>query len=78
MSSSATKPMRESALLEEAPIKLGKHEEIARLAYSYWEAAGCPSGSAEQDWLRAEGDLDGGHSDAERHGTAPAPYFAVR
>jgi hypothetical protein len=31
-----------------------EHEEIARLAYSYWEARGCTGGSAEEDWLRAE------------------------
>lgn len=29
-------------------------EEIARLAYSYWEARGFQGGSAEEDWLRAE------------------------
>lgn len=29
-------------------------EQIARLAYSYWEARGCRDGSPEQDWLRAE------------------------
>ena len=29
-------------------------EEIARLAYSYWEARGCPQGSAWEDWFRAE------------------------
>jgi hypothetical protein len=33
------------------------HEEIARLAYSYWQACGCQDGSSEQDWLRAERDL---------------------
>ncbi|MBZ5576886.1 MAG: DUF2934 domain-containing protein [Acidobacteriia bacterium] len=31
--------------------------EIARLAYSYWEARGCQGGSAEEDWLRAENEL---------------------
>jgi hypothetical protein len=30
------------------------HEEVARLAYSYWEARGCQGGSPEEDWLRAE------------------------
>lgn len=30
------------------------HEEIARLAYSYWEARGRKGGSAEEDWRRAE------------------------
>ena len=33
--------------------------EIARLAYSYWEARGCRGGSAEEDWLRAERELLG-------------------
>lgn len=27
---------------------------IERLAYSYWQERGCPDGSAEEDWLRAE------------------------
>jgi hypothetical protein len=34
-----------------------KGEEIARLAYSYWEARGCEEGAAEEDWVRAERDL---------------------
>lgn len=33
------------------------HEEIAKLAYQYWEARGRPLGSPEQDWLQAERDL---------------------
>jgi hypothetical protein len=37
-----------------APQTADEHEEIARLAYSYWEARGCTGGSAEEDWLRAE------------------------
>jgi len=32
-------------------------EEIARLAYSYWEARGCQGGSPEEDWHRAEREL---------------------
>ena len=31
--------------------------EVARLAYSYWEARGCQGGSPEDDWLRAEQEL---------------------
>ena len=30
------------------------YQEIAALAYSYWEARGCQGGSPEEDWLRAE------------------------
>ena len=32
-------------------------DDIARLAYTYWQARGCPAGSPEEDWLRAESDL---------------------
>jgi hypothetical protein len=32
-------------------------EQIAKLAYSYWEARGRQDGLAEQDWLRAECEL---------------------
>jgi hypothetical protein len=43
----------ESELLE-APTD---REEIARLAYSYWQARGCPNGSPEEDWFCAEREL---------------------
>jgi len=33
------------------------HDEIARLAYSYWEAAGRRQDSSLDDWLRAEREL---------------------
>ncbi len=33
------------------------HDEIAELAYSYWEARGKPNGSALEDWVRAEREL---------------------
>ena len=32
-------------------------EEIAALAYLYWEARGCQGGSPAEDWLRAEQEL---------------------
>lgn len=32
-------------------------EEIAKLAYSYWEARGCQGGSPEEDWFRAQREL---------------------
>ena len=31
--------------------------EIARLAYSYWEARGGQGGSSEEDWRKAEREL---------------------
>lgn len=32
-------------------------EEIAQLAYRYWESRGSQGGSSEEDWLRAEQEL---------------------
>jgi hypothetical protein len=34
-------------------------DDIARLAYSFWEARGYAGGSSEEDWLRAERELRG-------------------
>jgi len=36
-----------------APV-LNPHDEIARIAYGFWEARGREHGYHEQDWLRAE------------------------
>jgi len=33
------------------------HQEIAELAYRHWLARGCPVGSPEIDWFRAEEEL---------------------
>src|SRR5262245_30621566 len=34
------------------------HAEIALLAYSFWVSRGCQGGSPEEDWLRAEQQLN--------------------
>ena len=34
-----------------------KQECIALLAYRYWQERGCPEGSPEEDWLRAESEI---------------------
>ena len=31
-----------------------EHERISTLAYFYWQQRGCPEGSPEEDWARAE------------------------
>ena len=33
------------------------HEEVAQLAYHYWEARGGPLDSPKEDWFRAEQDV---------------------
>jgi hypothetical protein len=42
---------------EAPPANTDNYEQTAALAYSYWEARGCPEGSSEEDWYRAESDL---------------------
>ena len=42
------------------------HEDIERLAHSYWEARGRTGGSPEEDWARAERELK-----AQRAAAAP-------
>lgn len=34
------------------------HEDISKLAYSLWQARGCPEGSPEEDWFNAESALN--------------------
>ncbi|MFZ0335407.1 MAG: DUF2934 domain-containing protein [Candidatus Acidiferrales bacterium] len=29
------------------------HEDVSTLAYSLWQARGCPEGSPEEDWFNA-------------------------
>ena len=36
---------------------LGDPDEIAKRAYSYWLARGCPENSPDEDWFRAEQEL---------------------
>jgi hypothetical protein len=49
----------EARINDEARINNARTEDIARLAYSIWEARGCQDGSPEEDWLQAEQQLIG-------------------
>jgi hypothetical protein len=39
-------------------LAVSRQEKIALLAYSYWVQRGCHGGSAEEDWLRAEREIN--------------------
>jgi hypothetical protein len=39
------------------PVRVVKQEEIAQLAYFYWETRGYQGGSSQDDWFRAEQEL---------------------
>ncbi len=43
----------------ETPVQNPNTEDIARLAYSLWEARGRQDGSADEDWFHAEQELLG-------------------
>jgi len=47
-------PVTEGAVVAQMSAS---REEIARLAYSYWEARGRNGGCPDEDWLRAEQEL---------------------
>jgi Protein of unknown function (DUF2934) len=47
----------EARINSEARINNARTEDIARLAYSLWEARGCQGGSPEEDWFQAEQQL---------------------
>ena len=32
-------------------------QRVAQLAYRYWELRGCPIGSSDEDWYRAEHEI---------------------
>ena len=53
-----------------------RRHTIERVAYSLWEKAGRPQGTAEADWYHAEAMVDGmmapGHNGHGAHGSAEA------
>lgn len=54
--SSAKPAVPETAPSPAVVIDLSR-EDVARLAYSYWEARGYQGGSPLEDWVRAENEL---------------------
>ena len=51
----AEAPHREA--LNEHGIAIFGHEDVAALAYTRWQARGCPDGSPEEDWFHAAQEL---------------------
>jgi hypothetical protein len=50
-----TAPDRKGAVRD---VPAYDEERVARLAYFFWEARGCQGGSPEEDWFRAERELN--------------------
>jgi hypothetical protein len=43
-----------SAPVTSSSVNVDPSEEIARIAYGYWQARGCVGGDPLEDWVRAE------------------------
>jgi hypothetical protein len=54
--STAAEPVATQSATQPAP-NTASPDQIAALAYSYWVARGYQGGSQEEDWLRAEQEL---------------------
>jgi hypothetical protein len=39
-------------------VAASKRNKITLLAYTYWLQRGCPDGSPDEDWFRAEREID--------------------
>ena len=48
-------PIREIDLIEEDMQE--QRDEIAKVAYSYWQTRGCEDGHDVEDWLMAEDEV---------------------
>ena len=56
--SEEAKPVVQAPEICAAPAPyIPTQEQIAALAYTYWESRGYQGGSSEEDWLRAENEL---------------------
>jgi hypothetical protein len=53
----------EVQITSEAETQVVSANDIANLAYRLWQERGCPIGSPEEDWFRAEGLLTAGTSE---------------
>jgi hypothetical protein len=53
----ATKVAYETQLHPEQPERTVAHSDISALAYQLWQDRGCPDGSPEEEWYRAERQL---------------------
>jgi hypothetical protein len=58
---------------QQKPQRPPTEEEIAELAYRYWEEEGQPEDRAEEHWLRAVEELREWHSPVPPEGEAGLP-----
>ena len=54
MAEPASRPTQQYSPPVHATSAEPTHEQLAALAYALWQERGCPHGSPEVDWLKAE------------------------
>jgi len=57
MAADASESSTAHVSVEDEPEIIPTEQEIAKLAYSLWQARGSVDGSPEDDWFRAEQEL---------------------
>jgi len=62
----AVAPAMEEQIPSPAETQVLSTDDIAALAYRLWQERGCPIGSPEEDWFRAEGLLTAPEPEAGR------------
>ena len=57
MAHPAMKRIEETSKPQQPATRTITHSDIAALAYQLWQDRGCPDGSPEEDWYKAEEQL---------------------
>jgi hypothetical protein len=63
---------------KEVPVESAAEEHIAALAYEFWKLRGRPIGSPEEDWFRAEKQLNQGEPLFSIHKSLPSKTGRTR
>jgi hypothetical protein len=53
----AKEATKQAVAAQAEPGEIPNYDQIASLAYQLWQERGCPEGSPDEDWLRAEQEL---------------------
>lgn len=53
-------------------FETAQHHRVEELAYEFWERRGSPLGSPDEDWFRAQAELNGAQQEQE------LPVYALR
>ena len=76
-----TTTTRDSGITTTAHEEISEPEnqqEVAALAYGFWQARGCPEGTPEEDWFRAEREIAASKRIVQKEMVQKATVFVYR